>query len=67
MDIISSQLKGGEDVQMDCKMNKLKPHLCHWLYKIWSNVSSMTYMISKWWAQISLLKTFDNDFESKLY
>jgi hypothetical protein len=47
MDTISSQLKGGEDVQMDFKMSKLKPHLCHWLYKVWINVSSKTDIISK--------------------
>lgn len=33
MDIISNQLKGGEDVQMNFKMSKLKPQLCPWLYK----------------------------------
>ena len=47
MDTISSQLKGGEDVQTDFKMSKLKPHLCHWHHKTWINVSSMTDMINK--------------------
>ena len=65
MDTISSQLKGGEDVQMDFKMSKLKPHLCHWLYKAWINVSSKTDMISKGWTQIGLLRAFDNDFQKQ--
>ena len=65
MDTISSQLKGGEDVQMNFKMSKLKPHLCHWLYKAWINVSSITDMISKGWTQISLLRAFDNDFQKQ--
>ena len=49
MDTISSQLKGGEDVQMDFKVSKLKPYLCHSFYKAWINVSSKSNMISKGW------------------
>lgn len=64
MDIVSSQLKGGDDMQMDFKICKLKPHLCHWFYKTWINILSMIDIISKWWAQTSMLKTFDNDLKT---
>ena len=65
MDTITKQLNGGTDVHIDFKMSKLKPHICHWLYKAWIHVSSKINMISKGWEQAGLLRAFDSEFQKQ--
>ena len=65
MDTITKQLNGGTNVHIDFKMSKLKPHICHWLYKAWIHVSSKINMISKGWEQAGLLRAFDNEFQKQ--
>ena len=50
---------------IDFKMSKLKPHICHWLYKTWIQVSSKTNMISKESEQAWLLRAFDSEFKKQ--
>lgn len=47
MEVITNQLKVGEDVQMDFTMNELKPHIYEWFYIVWINIKSRITMVLK--------------------
>ena len=66
MEAIAKQLKACEDVHMDFKMSKLKPHICEWLYVPLTNVSSRIAMVLKGWEQTGLLRVLTKNFKSKL-
>ena len=54
-----------ELMHIDFKMSKLKPHICHWLYKAWIYVSSKINMISRGWEQAGLLRAFNREFQKQ--
>ena len=66
IEAITKQLMACEDVHMDFKMSKFKPHIYEWFYVAWANASNRITMILKDWEQSRLLRVFDNDFQKQV-
>jgi hypothetical protein len=45
----------------------LKPHLCAWFFYAWTQLNERKTMICKGWEKISLLQSFNLDFQMETY